>query len=89
MYLKEYLDENNLKVEEFAKMIGYHRPYISDIMGGKKKPGKGIIMAIVLATKAQVSANELVTPKKMKKKEAIHETRRVNKKNKKKHRTRD
>jgi len=60
MDLRRYLFENNLTQTEFARMIGYHRAYVSQVCKKRVPVGKGIALAIEKATNAAVTIEELM-----------------------------
>ena len=64
MDLREYLFRKNLKVKAFADSIEHNRSYINAIVSGYKKPGKSLAKIIEFATQGEVTAAELLQPKK-------------------------
>ena len=62
MKLSEYLKKHKLTQEEFAKMVGVARPYITTIISGNRSPSPALINKIQDVTKKEVSFDDLFNP---------------------------
>jgi len=63
MKLRNYLVENKVTQEEFAKELCITRSYFSQIVSGTRKPGKALAFRIEKMTDAKVTAKELLKGK--------------------------
>jgi hypothetical protein len=59
MTLREYLYTNNITIDEFAKMIFFHRDYVSRVMRGMYRPSKRFGFAVEMVTKGKVQYEDL------------------------------
>lgn len=64
MKLKLYLVKNRLSVVEFAQMLDYSRTHLSAVINGHLKPSRRLARAIERETNGEVTADELLNPKK-------------------------
>lgn len=60
MRLREYLKENMLTAVEFAEIINYNRNTLTELMNGRRKAGRKLVNAIILATRGKVKKDELL-----------------------------
>lgn len=60
MDLREYLFKHRISVKDFAEKIEYARTHVSQIVHGKRKPGKRLAKAIEMATEGEVTVKELL-----------------------------
>jgi hypothetical protein len=58
MKLRMYLTERRITNKEFGKKIGYNQFYVAQIRSGIKKPGKGIMRAIIAETNGLVTEED-------------------------------
>jgi len=54
--LQQWLKENNIKVSDFAKRLGIHRTYLSDIVNGHETPSYTLAKLIEYETNGEVRA---------------------------------
>jgi|GEM_PF-3190221 len=59
MQLREYLAKYKVKHNTFGKILGVHPTHFSQVLCGKRNPGKTLINLILLLTKGKVSVNEI------------------------------
>lgn len=69
MDLREYLFRKRLTQVEFAEKIGYTRDYVSQVVNGKKIPGKKMAKRVEVETKGAVKVKDLIKSKKRKDKQ--------------------
>lgn len=54
MTLKEYIDQNSIphlkRQKQWAEFLGIPAPYLSDILNGKRTPGREVMERIYFAT---------------------------------------
>ena len=60
MKLSEYLKETGLTQENFADLVGVTRPFITNILNGKKSPSIQLAGRIEEVTKGKVSLRDLL-----------------------------
>lgn len=60
MDLRKYLFENRISQTSFAKKIGYNKNSLALIYHEKRKPGKGMALAIKYATNGIVDYPEVL-----------------------------
>lgn len=60
MDLREYLFRNRLTVKEFSQRLECSRPHLTEIIHGRRKPGKRLANDIEKLTGGQVKAAELL-----------------------------
>lgn len=60
MDLRDYLHFQRISVTEFAQMLGCSRTHLSEIIHGKRIPGKWLAKDIERATNGEVKAEELL-----------------------------
>ena len=60
MDLRKYLFENRISQTSFAKKIGYNKNSLALIYHGKRKPGKGMALAIKYATNGLVDYPDIL-----------------------------
>jgi len=61
MILKEYLEQENLTIDQFAKKIGYTREHIGRVMKGQEAVGPKLAKLVEYVTKGKVMRNEILT----------------------------
>jgi len=54
--LKKWLKENNIKISDFAKRLGIHRTYLSDIVNGHETPSWTLARLIEYETNGEIKA---------------------------------
>ena len=54
--LQKWLKENNIKISEFAKRLGIHRTYLSDIVNGHETPSWTLARLIEYETNGEIKA---------------------------------
>lgn len=72
MRLSEYLKETKLTQEEFAALVGVTRPFITNILNGKRNPSIQLAIRIDEVTNGKVPLKDLLhpeAPSRLKKKE--------------------
>ncbi|MDP6779428.1 MAG: helix-turn-helix transcriptional regulator [Candidatus Latescibacteria bacterium] len=62
MYLRQYLDRNELTTVEFGKKCGLSQAYIWQIAKGHRRPSPKVAKRIEAATRCVVSVLELMYP---------------------------
>lgn len=62
MKLSEYLKTTNLTQEKFAHLVGVTRPFITNILNGKKSPSVQLAGRIEKVTKGKVTLRDLLNP---------------------------
>jgi len=62
MKLLDYLKKHKLTHENFADMVGVKRPFITNILNGKKNPSAALVNNIQLVTKGAVTFKDLFNP---------------------------
>jgi DNA-binding transcriptional regulator YdaS (Cro superfamily) len=60
MKLRDYLHFERIKITEFAKRIGYHKAYITDICNDRHIPSKRLATSIEFATAGKVTLADLI-----------------------------
>jgi len=60
MDLREYLFYNRMTVKQFSEKIGCSRNHISEIIHGRRIPGKRLAKDIEIATNGEVKAKNLL-----------------------------
>ena len=72
MKLSEYLKTKNLTHEKFADLVGVKRPFITNIVNGKRNPSIHLARRIEEVTDGKVPLKDLLhpeAPSRLKKKE--------------------
>ena len=64
--LQKWLKERNIKVSEFAKTLGIHRTYLSDIVNGHERPSWTLAKLIEYETDKEIQAEWLIFPEEYK-----------------------
>lgn len=59
MDLRRWIFDNDLTITKFANLIGYHRNHIAAIVNNGLHAGKGLALAIEIATEGKVKAKSL------------------------------
>ncbi len=54
--LQKWLKERNIKISDFAKRLGIHRTYLSDIVNGHETPSWTLARLIEYETEGEVKA---------------------------------
>jgi predicted XRE-type DNA-binding protein len=62
--LKEWLAQQAMTQEAFAKLLGSDQPHVSDLVRGKIRPRLDSIVKIEEVTKGAVKAQDWLEPKK-------------------------
>lgn len=66
MDLREYLFRKRLTIKKFSEDLDCARNHLSEIIHGRRKPGKRLAQDIEQATNGEVTAEELLRKKEMK-----------------------
>jgi len=62
MKLSDYLKKHKLTHGAFADVVGVARPFITNISNGKKNPSLALVHKIQVATKGDVTFEDLFNP---------------------------
>ena len=62
MDLKSYLDEKNMSMVQFSKIVGVSFAHISFIISGKRSPSLALTRRIIEATDGKVNVGDLFHP---------------------------
>jgi len=60
MDLREYLYQKRMKIKDFSQILEYDRSQVTQVIGGKRKPGRKMIMRIERATEGLVTKEDLL-----------------------------
>jgi transcriptional regulator with XRE-family HTH domain len=60
MDLDEYLKTNKIKGYQFARAVGVHKTYLSQLRQGKRWPSRKLMLRISEATDGQVTADSFL-----------------------------
>ena len=60
MDLKEFLYQQRMQIKQFAQLIKYDRSSITEVIHGRRTPGRKLIEAIEEATHGMVTKNDLL-----------------------------
>ncbi len=66
MSIKEYLKTKKIRLEDFARDLGYSVSYMQKLNTGNHKAGKGVARLIEIFTSGMITSDELLNPQKHK-----------------------
>jgi DNA transposition AAA+ family ATPase len=60
MKLDEFIDTRKMTITRLADDIGYSRTHLTEVLNGRKRPGKKLIKALMQATNGKANLEGLL-----------------------------